>query len=569
MAAGAVAAVLFVAFVAPSAQAQGFGFGGSSEPMGGGPPPSQSKKPGKPPPGTPETHAASGASEGIPAGNEPSLPDRPLHVKKSIKDRIGSDAAVDEPEVGRSDKTERNFYGLYYQENSGSYHFKTLFPFWLERTQPSLADPTKTDRASLFGGIYYNRRSATHADDILFPLFWNIRRPGSRTTVVGPFVNRIAEGERDDWLAPLYFTGSRKDGSYAIVPPLLTYLNNTGTGGFNLIGPAFCSWQGGDYCDTRSATDIDLGLFPFYFYGKNETSDYELITPLLHYHRNDDKTLGWTDIWGPYYREHTEKRDMLHVFPLYWSLWGENERHTTLLPFFHYGWKGNSTLFINPLYLIAHDDEDGDTFVTWLYARHRGRTELDMITPLFWHYRDPDIGLDQKLLFPFLYSRTSPRQADTVVFPFWGHFERFGVSETTWITPFFQHTHDLRGWATNIHPILYLGRDGYDTHTVIAPFFWDFATRTSRATVGFPIYWRFSDEDTVSQLIGNVYYHERKVAHGLDWEVHFFPAFSYGETPNGHWWNILYGLAGYTRRGEHAEVRTLWIPITVSDGDKR
>jgi hypothetical protein len=24
---------------------------------------------------------------------------------------------------------------------------------------------------------------------------------------------------------------------------------------------------------------------------------------------------------------------------------------------------------------------------------------------------------------------------------------------------------------------------------------------------------------------------------------------SYGETPNGHWWNVLYGLAGYTREG--------------------
>ena len=49
--------------------------------------------------------------------------------------------------------------------------------------------------------------------------------------------------------------------------------------------------------------------------------------------------------------------------------------------------------------------------------------------------------------------------------------------------------------------------------------------------------------------------------------MHVFPAFSYGETPNGHWWNVLYGLAGYTRRGDFAQIRTLWIPITVS-GDK-
>jgi hypothetical protein len=191
-----------------------------------------------------------------------------------------------------------------------------------------------------------------------------------------------------------------------------------------------------------------------------------------------------------------------------------------------------------------------------------------MITPLYWHFRDPDIGLDQKFLFPFLYTSQSPRGSSFAFFPFWGHFEKYALSETTWITPFFQHTHDLRGWSTNIHPILYLGRDGRHTHTVVAPFFWDFASPSSRATVGFPLFWRFSDLDSVSQLVGNVYYHERKLRQGLDWEVHIFPAFSYGETPDGHWWNLLYGLAGYTRRGSMTKLRTLWIPIELSSGGK-
>jgi hypothetical protein len=101
---------------------------------------------------------------------------------------------------------------------------------------------------------------------------------------------------------------------------------------------------------------------------------------------------------------------------------------------------------------------------------------------------------------------------------------------------------------------------------VIAPFFWDFASPSSRATIGFPVFWRFADDDSVSQLVGNTYYHERKLSHGLDWEVHIFPLFSYGETPSGHWWNVLYGLAGYTRRGDNVQVRTFWVPINVSGG---
>jgi len=292
---------------------------------------------------------------------------------------------------------------------------------------------------------------------------------------------------------------------------------------------------------------------------------YEIIPPLLHYYRYNDRDLSWTDLWGPYYRRHTQKRDMFHLFPLYYSLWGKDERHTTLLPFFHYGYKGDSWLLATPLFLAARGEKGASTFATWLYARHRGRTELDMVTPLYWAYRDPDIGLNRKILFPFLYSSTSPRESNQAFFPFWGHFERYGVSESTWITPFFNHQTDLRGWSTNLYPFMYVGRNALDTHFVVAPFLWDFASPKSRTTVAFPVFWRFSDEKEVTQLVGNVYYHEKKLRSGLDWEVHIFPAFSYGETPNGHWWNVLYGLAGYTRNGTATTVRTLWIPTKLSE----
>jgi hypothetical protein len=566
----AAAVALLTASIAPALRAQD-PYGPGVSPMGPGMGPAQPKaqpsKGGEPPAGAPDLHAAPGASDSlIPPGSEPSLPEHPLYVKKKIGARIGTSTQLDDLQQGVGEPVERHFYGPYYEEFAGRYSFKLAFPLWAERTQPSLTRPEITDRASLYGGLYYNRRSAEHADDVLFPLFWNLRdlTDGSRTTVLGPFVNRVAPGERDNWLAPFYFTGKRKTGGYTLIPPLLTYTHTDGRGGFNLIGPMFCSWEGGSHCDTRTAQDLDFGLAPLYFFGQNERVKYEVIPPLLHYYRYDDKDQSWLNVWGPLFREHTQTRDMFHVLPIYWSIVGENERHTTLLPFFHYGWHDKAWLFINPLFLLGNGQKGESTFVTWGYARYRGRTELDMITPFYWHYRDPDTSLDQTLLFPFLYSRTSPRESTQVFFPFWGHSERYGVSETTFITPFFEHSHHLRGWSTNIHPILYLGRNGYDTHTVIAPFFWDFAGRTSRATVAFPIYWRFSDREEVSQLVGNVYYHEQKLHNGLDWEIHFFPAFSYGETPDGHWWNILYGLAGYTRRGETTKMRTFWIPIQLS-----
>ncbi len=452
---GAGAVVLVSLLVAANAWAQD-PFGPGMQPMQQAPPTKSGSAPAKPPPGAPELHAASGAGDTlVPPGSEPSLPADPTHIKKKVKKRIGTDVQLDEEEQGRAPTTVRKFYGPYYEEESGGYRLRIAFPVWAERKMPALTDPTKTDRASLFGGLYYNRRSPTHADDVLFPLFWNLRNPaeGSRTTILGPFVNRVAPGERDNWLAPLYFTGKRKHGGYTLIPPLLTYTHTDAKGGFNLVGPMFCSWKGGEHCDARTADDIDFGIAPLYFYGQNEQTKYEVIPPLLHYYRYDDKDLSWTNIWGPYYREHTQKRDMFHLLPLYWSIWGKNERHTTVLPFFHYGWHDKAWLFVNPLFLLGHGQHGESTFVTWGYARYRGRTQLDMITPFYWHYRDPDIGLDEQLLFPFLYSRTSPRESNQAFFPFWGHFERYGISETTWITPFFRHSHDLRGWETDINPI--------------------------------------------------------------------------------------------------------------------
>ena len=41
----------------------------------------------------------------------------------------------------------------------------------------------------------------------------------------------------------------------------------------------------------------------------------------------------------------------------------------------------------------------------------------------------------------------------------------------------------------------------------------------------------------------------------------------YGESPNGHWWNLFYGLAGYSRKGSSTKMRAMWIPIQLSGQD--
>src|SRR5690606_32333030 len=119
-------------------------------------------------------------------GNEPALPEDPLKVSDKTRALIGTNLDLSDVPQGMGERTERDFYGLYYDERSGEHRYRVAFPVWAERLQPSRTDPAVTGRASLFAGLYYSRRSAERADDVLFPLIWNLndRLEDSRTTIV-------------------------------------------------------------------------------------------------------------------------------------------------------------------------------------------------------------------------------------------------------------------------------------------------------------------------------------------------------------------------------------------------
>jgi hypothetical protein len=537
----------------PAEQRQPAGPRGATSPVGG--------PPGSQPPGQPESHAASGGESGAKLPTQaPQLPQDPNAIPPELDGVLGSDFDPNF-EMGRGEDTTRSWYGPYYSEQSGDYQLRTLFPLWFERTQGN-------DRASLFGLSYYNRRSPKVDADIFFPLFWKLRYDESYTTVVGPWAHNESPTGHHNWLAPLFFEGAGEDGmEYMHIPPLLTFSHRTARDGFQMAGPAFCSWKGGARCDARTADEIDLGIAPLYFWGRDKRSEYEIIPPLLHYYSYQDVGEQELEVWGPLWLERSREGSVTNLLPLFWHSESEdgNEAHTTVFPLFHYGYEGASRTIATPLFVHHRGDEGEDTFATYLYARHRGRTELDMITPLFWQYRDPDIDLERTFALPFFYRNVSPRSDDIAVFPFYGHFERHGIYDEHWVTPLFRHRTSLTGWNVNLFPAFHMGRTNNSTHLVAAPLLWDFASPKSRQTVVFPFYWRFSDRESVSQLVGNTYYYEEKAKGGSNWEFHLFPVFSYGETPQGHWWNFLYGMAGYTRDGTMSKMRVGYIPFLLSE----
>lgn len=525
-----------------------------------------------------EDHDPHGPSpSSLPLG-EPTaeVPEDPLEVPEPLRAKIGTD--YDGMPPSPEGELTRTFIPPYYAERKGDYRLRLVPPLYLEHTRgldPATGESTpETDRQSLTALLYYQRRSPKLDADVVFPAFWRVRDRQNHVLVLGPFAHRKAPGEHDNWVAPLFFQGKRRDGGYFHSPALLTTSHWRPEGAFTLVGP---------YFRDRTGSDVDWGIAPFLFRGDNGNIDgarktYTLIPPALFFHRQRELDESSLTVAGPVIAESNPKRSMFHVAPLFFSIRGKpetggvRESHTTLFPLFHYGYEPDKSLFVVPGYL-RRVTKTTDTMITPFYSRattRSGATSTSVvgpIVPIYYRSVDTDIGYDGLGVFPFYFGSSSPK-GRTLLTPLFGRFESYNVSRTYWLFPTTTYTRDLHGWELDVHPLLYLGRDKSSSHTVVAPVFWDFASPKGRTTIGFPLYWRFADttEGTVTQIAANTLYRERRVPGGTDWEFHLLPLFSYGQSPAGYWWNVLFGLAGFDKEGATSKVKALWIPITVSSG---
>jgi hypothetical protein len=264
--------------------------------------------------------------------------------------------------------------------------------------------------------------------------------------------------------------------------------------------------------------------------------------------------------------------------------------HSTTVPplLFHYAEAPETTRLVTPLFVYSND-HGSETIATWLYQRYRGATEFDGVVPFFWWVRDPRDHSETIAIPPVFGRWTSPAAANTVVFPFFAHFDEYGRRQT-WITPLAANTRDLEhgdettwvaptiqysrwhdGEAFNVHPLWYYENVPSHRHHVLAPFWFDFEQRErrDRYTVAFPFYWRFVEGVTETQVILNTYFRRREWRAEERWEVefHLAPLFDFGETSAGeHWWRVLYGLVGWEHRVSHDRLWLLYVPIDLANG---
>ena len=500
----------------------------------------------------------------------------PLTVSPEVRERIGS-SWLGGPTAPEGPIHQVRWFP-YYEERRGDFRTRVLPPLWVERTR-GLPDPSQAlygvpkseDTEGLYGLVYYQRRSLALDMDVVFPLLWRVRAGADNVLVAGPIVHREAPHENDNWLAPLVFEGARADGGYFHSPLLLTTTQWNPSSAFTIVGPYFRS---------RAGTSVTNGVVPLYFAADNghvdgTRSTYTLVPPLLYYHSEDEFQGHTLTVTGPVIQESTPKRDIFDIGPLFFHIQGKPstggvaEEHTTFFPFFHYGHDPDNSLFILPGYL-RRITPASDTLLSLVYSHVEGRhratslTAVGPVVPLYWTYHDRDLGVDSWAALPFFYSSNSPVAHDWLT-PLAGRFEHVNESHTWWFFPTLVVGSDTHGSEVDFHPLVYVGHNENTSHTILAPVLWDFASPKGRTTVGFPVYWRFADgqDDSVTQVAGNTLYMQKRVPGGVDWQFHFLPVFSYGEDPGGYFWNLFFGLAGYSHHGNSGQVRAFWIPIDV------
>jgi hypothetical protein len=520
-----------------------------------------------------------------PRANEPAAapPSDPLAIPPEVAGQIGTDADMVPPApVGPMHRT----YFPYYEERKGDYRFRLLPPLYLEYTRglptrtPTAGEPDKEDRQSLTGFLFYQRRSPDLDMDVLFPGFWHVRDKENRAWVLGPIVHREAPGESDNWLAPLFFQGSRKDGGYFHSPLLLTTSHWSADKAFE--------WSALYFRD-RTGSDIDWGVAPFYFHGDNGNQDgarktYTFVPPLFYFHKETQIDESKLTVVGPVITGSSPKRSFTDVAPLFFHIQGHpesggiDEAHTTFFPFFHTGYKNDESrlrLTVVPGFLhrsTATTETNISPFVSTAFTRN-GSTSLyavGPVAPLVWYYRDKDVNATAYAAVPFFYHSSSPKGLDWLT-PLFGRFETYGVSRTYWTFPSIVVSLDKHGWESDAYPLAFFGRSDERTHSVLAPLFWDFASPKGRTTIVAPLFWRFADstDDSVTEVAGNFVYLRKRVPGGLDSQFHVVPVFSHGDIPYGHWWNVLFGLVGYSHETDGTETtRILWIPFTTGHDDR-
>lgn len=553
------------------------------------------------------------------AGEAPEPASAPEEAKKRPAPQRVSGAITLEPPT-----YDRLIIPPYMHDRRGSVKKTALFPFYFERREPESFE-------RLIVPYYYRRGPKLNAD-VALGLVWSLRGPERNTFVLPPF---YTHRNQKDWavgLFPLFATGVLKGHHHTLIPPLLTWIDGDDKTHHKVFGPYYdwknerARWRGlfPIVWDKSGASDRFTIVPPVFFRFTDETPERATtVVPPFYYRRaKDQKQWGLPPL---VFRNETPELKSTTLPPLLFHYASGPEKFRLVTPLLSYVRDPERTLWVSPVYQRRRGDKNMDA-VGPIFFRiwdDRDASKGLVLAPIFFHFQDP--ANDTLVILPFMGRWYHAGLESTWVTPLVGRYKNFERDEQTWwVFPTIQSGWTEDSWFFNIHPLvyrkesprksyfalapLYFNFKNHEAKTdrfVLSPLYWDFKNtpkqkytrvaapiywsfengrRGTQRRVGFPFYWDFRTTDGVYKtthvfpvytnwvrsnvertLVLNSLYQKKREPGGVRWEYHFFPFFSRGGHNDDRWWNVFYGLAGYDRRGEHRRARVFWIPFNLKN----
>jgi len=394
----------------------------------------------------------------------------------------------------------------------------------------------------------------------LGPFVWS-DTTRSRFRLLFPLVLDVADldtGSKLFSLFPLYWrwqdqTDDLLRGLEAVVPFYVRYTETNAAGEVDTlttIGPVF-SYDG------RNSSGF--GLAPLFWHDRTRSeagaSGHDFVLPLV-WSWFDEATESENLLAGPLYSFKQGSRESFGIFPLYLAGHAHTEQgeegYSTIAPLYwhSYGFAADGlaeeTLITPVGFRLRHGGDEHSIFLNY-YRGISGDTQTDVVLPLLYSSRSPDRHtlaiaplywetdsptFAARLVAPFYYaSQDKVRGAETVwafpylglrdatsetdiAFPFW--FERRGTNGDLFrfVLPAYLQLEDGETGSQFVAggPVWYHGAGDGSYDTGLFPLVWwgEEANNLDGYAVGFPLYWRFVDDEGADRwtIFGPTWLHE-------------------------------------------------------------
>ena len=459
---------------------------------------------------------------------------------------------------GKYSNNRRSYFAitpLLWHFNSQNQSRNILFPLWWNKTLKTINDTVKTN---LVLPLYYSNKSKNLRKTILFPivwsnkgrnyrsftvaplfsvgrslsvnrshlvitpLFWNLKRDESQTTIVLPILWKYTwhsqfENYRTLIIFPLYWNKQSNNEKSTVIPPFIWSKSTPNYHSFSFI-PLFSKGS------SPNNSVKHLAITPLFWHFKTPSGYTNTLLPLWWYSKRVTENAIKTDnVVLPVYCGWTRPTHQGNIFfPVLWRFKNSKYSSTSIFPLLSIGKSSDET---------------------------RG---YSAVTPFYWRFKT--LSGKGQLLFPIWFEKQRTidgevKSTSQVILLYWRYKDT--ILKHQGVFPMFWRFKGQNRRSFTLFPFVSTGfkKDTDRRYLAISPIFWHFSKPSKSFTTLFPVWWSRNNsakgDQSQFKLLIPIYFsqsdplHKRNVVFPIVWRFKnpnyssftLVPFFSYGISP--------------------------------------